>query len=190
MTPSSGSEMVEAPRQAEAAAETTSAPPAERGPGPWDRTELIINRPELQRRGQRALHGTLTALAWMVWGYLWLPLITLVAWYFGVRSFITEIVIPDRSTLVLTAIVYFIVIAVLGGSLLLWSRYNLQRFRDRSRRSASPPVTPEETMEWFELSAATLEDFRSAGSLVVEHGDDGEVTAVRDVDPLPEGAGE
>jgi biofilm PGA synthesis protein PgaD len=166
---------------------TLDAPPApvseldavERGPGPWDRSGLIIQRPELQPRAQRAIYGTVTAVAWVVWAYLWLPLVTLVAWYFGVRAFIREIVIPDQAVLLFTAVVYVLIIILLGGTLLLWSQYNLRRFGGEDRRAASPPVARHEVLGWFQIPETTLDTLQQSGSMVVEHGEHGDVTGVR-----------
>ncbi len=180
--------MSTAPGVAETGTPVAERPTAEgegkpRGPGPWDRSGLIIERPELQPRAQRAIYGTVTAVAWVVWAYLWLPLVTLIAWYFGVRAFIREIVIPDQMTLFLTAVTYVTVIIVLGGSLLVWSQYNLRRFGDAERRTAPIPVSREEVLAWFEIPAETLDEMRSGGSVVVEHGDEGNVTGVRPPEP-------
>ncbi len=150
-----------------------------RGPGPWDRSGLIIERPELQPRVQRAIYRTVTAVAWVVWAYLWLPLVTLVAWYFGVRSFVREIVVPDQMTMLFTAVAYMTVIIVLGGSLLVWSQYNLRRFGGTERRQAPEPLGRRELVDWFGISEETFEAMRSAGSVVVDHGEEGNVVGVR-----------
>jgi biofilm PGA synthesis protein PgaD len=164
--------------------ETAGIPvqPQDRGPGPWDRSGLVINRPELQPRAQRAIYGTATAVAWVVWAYLWLPLVTLIAWYFGVRAFIREIVIPDRVTLLLTGAVYLAVITVMGGALLVWSQYNLRRFGGAERRTEPSPVGREEILDWFDIPDATLQAMREERSVVVEHGAQGEVIGVRPSD--------
>jgi biofilm PGA synthesis protein PgaD len=153
------------------------------GPGPWDRSGLVIEQPELQPRTQRAIYGAVTAVAWVVWAYLWLPLVTLIAWYFGVRAFIREIVIPDRVTLLLTGVTYLAVIAVLGGALLAWSQYNLRRFGGAERRLEPRPIEREEVLAWFDISSGTLDAMQDEGSMVVEHGAQGEVTRVRRPEP-------
>jgi poly-beta-1,6-N-acetyl-D-glucosamine biosynthesis protein PgaD len=125
--------------------------PALGGPVLPDRRGLIIERPDLQPRRERVIYGTITAVAWVLWAYLWLPLVTLVAWYFGVRAFIREVVIPDRVTLLATGASYLLVIVVLGGALLVWSRYNLRRFGGEDRREASAPLGGEEIRAWFSI---------------------------------------
>jgi biofilm PGA synthesis protein PgaD len=166
----------------------TAAPPAPDPIGPGaqglpDRRGLIIERPDLQPRRERVIYGTITAVAWVLWAYLWLPLVTLVAWYFGVRAFVREVVVPDRLTLLATGASYLLVIVILGGTLLVWSRYNLRRFGGEDRRTASAPLGREEIRAWFAIPASTLEFMQDQGSVVVEHGEAGEVEGVRAPDP-------
>ncbi|TVP43467.1 MAG: poly-beta-1,6-N-acetyl-D-glucosamine biosynthesis protein PgaD [Gemmatimonadales bacterium] len=158
-------------------------PSGRRVPPRPDRNGLIIERPDLQPRRERIVYGTITAVAWALWMYLWLPLVTLVAWYFGARAFIREVVIPDRVTLLATGATYLLVILILGGALLVWSRYNLRRFGGEDRRTASAPLGREEIQAWFAIPATTLDFMRSEGSVVVQHGEAGEVEGVRAPDP-------
>jgi biofilm PGA synthesis protein PgaD len=167
-----------------APAPSAPTPPRSGGPGLPDRSGLIIERPDLQPRRERVIYGTITAAAWILWAYLWLPLVTLVAWYFGVRAFVREVVIPDRITLLATGATYLLVIVLLGGALLVWSRYNLRRFGGEDRRAASAPLADEEIRAWFAISPSTLAFMKGEGSVVVEHGESGEVEGVRIPDPL------
>ena len=62
----------------------------DRRPGP------VFDSPELQARSHRVIYSVMTFAAWIVWAWLWLPLVTLLGWYLGIRTFLREIVIPDR----------------------------------------------------------------------------------------------
>jgi biofilm PGA synthesis protein PgaD len=164
------------------------APPASAPPPRPDRSRLIIDQPRLQGRTQRVVSGAVTAVAWFVWAYLWLPLATLVAWYFGFRTFVREVIIPDSATVLSTGVTYLVIILVLGLILLAWSQYNLRRFGGEDRRSTSAPLTADEVTGWFGISHETLEALRSGGSLLLEHGPDAEVHGVRVQSPAPAGA--
>ncbi len=146
--------------------------------GPGKDTQVIFDRPELQARRHRWVYSTLTLVAWMLWMYLWLPVVTLAAWYLGARTFIREIVIPDPRTMATLALGYLIVVVILGVALVVWSRYNLRRFRGRERRHASHPVSDREMQEWFRISPEKMERLRWEGSLIIEHDDEGQVLAV------------
>ena len=142
---------------------------------------LVVDRPELQRNPQRLVYSVLTLVAWVVWVYLWLPLVTLVAWYFGLRIFLREIVIPDPRTMVTVGVVYGLVVLVLGGSLLVWSRYNVRRFRDRERREEVSPLSDQAISEWFGIPGETLAAFRSESSLTVHLDEHGQVQSASPV---------
>ncbi|MEA9922782.1 poly-beta-1,6-N-acetyl-D-glucosamine biosynthesis protein PgaD, partial [Xanthomonas campestris pv. raphani] len=49
-------------------------------------TPPIINLPQRLGRSRRLAYGAATAGAWMIYFYLWAPLATLIAWFFGLRS--------------------------------------------------------------------------------------------------------
>lgn len=146
--------------------------------GPGRDTEVIIDRPELQARRHRWTYSTLTLVAWAVWMYLWLPVVTIVAWYLGVRTFIREIMLPDRAVVLTLVLSYLAVIIVMGVILVVWSRYNLRRFRDLDRRRASPPVTDQVILEWFRCSPENMERLRVEKSVTVEYDEEGVILAV------------
>ncbi|TVP77726.1 MAG: poly-beta-1,6-N-acetyl-D-glucosamine biosynthesis protein PgaD [Gemmatimonadales bacterium] len=141
-------------------------------------TELIFDRPELQARRHRWAYTTLTLIAWVVWMYLWLPLITLLAWYFGIRALIREAVIPDPGTVLSIAAIYLLVVAILGGILIGWSRYNLRRFGGKDRRKEARGVPASEVAAHFGIREDTLADMRAGRSLVLSHSPGGRVSGV------------
>lgn len=142
------------------------------------RPGLIFDSPELQARSHRVIYSVMTFVAWIVWAWLWLPLITLLGWYLGVRTFIREIVIPDSGAMWASGLVYLLVILVIGIFLIVWSRYNVFRFGGEERRREAIPVTDSELRQTFELSPAALGRFRDEDSLVVEHDEEGRVAGV------------
>jgi len=107
-------------------------------PGPRTASaELIIEDPKLQSTGQKVLYGMLTLVFWMIWIYLWLPLITVAAWAFGVQRFVDFLLIEEGIE-ALTRVIefYLVVVAVMCGALLAWANYNRLRFTGHERRKA------------------------------------------------------
>lgn len=147
--------------------------------------ELVVDRPELQRDPQRMVYSTLTLIAWVVWAYLWLPLVSLVGWYFGIRVFVREIVIPDPRTMMMVILTYLVVVIGLGGALLVWSGYNVHRFRGKGRREDAPPLDDADVCEWFGIEQEVLERIRSADSMTLHLDDDGNIEDVADVPLVP-----
>jgi poly-beta-1,6-N-acetyl-D-glucosamine biosynthesis protein PgaD len=136
---------------------------------------LIIDRPDLQARHRRVLYSTATMAAWALWMYLWLPLVTLVAWWLGATQFVGEIVVPETRTMLRVGVMYFAIVLCVAAVLVGWSRYNLRRYGSRGRRQA-PPVTPDAAIAaYFRVSDEDLRIGRGARTLVIHHTDAGEV---------------
>lgn len=135
----------------------------------------IIYRPDLQPPARRALFSGITFVAWLMWFYLFLPLISVAAWWFGVESFRQYMFDPERSGYLLTLIGYAIVVAVTALVIISWSRYNQVRFGGPDRRQAMPPVTDEMMQEKFRLDAEMLENIQTAKTIELEFGEGGEL---------------
>ncbi len=139
---------------------------------------VIIDRPELQARWRRTVYSTITLVAWAAWMYLWLPAITLVAWFLGYRRFVGEIVAPDGGIILRATLVYLLIIGAMGLILILWSRYNVFRFRGKTRRGAGEPVSDREMMDRLEISPEHLSTLRGSNSAFIRYGEDGAVLHV------------
>lgn len=141
---------------------------------------LIIEDPKLQSTGKKVLYGSLTLLFWAVWIYLWLPLVTLAGWYFGVRRFV-DVMIVEQGIHTLHAVIAFYVatIAIMGGLLIGWATYNRIRFRGRERRQASP-VEPSSARLARALGRreSTVLQWQHQKALRVAHRGDGSIALV------------
>lgn len=111
--------------------------------------QLIIDRPELQAPVGRTVSRLLTLLAWTIYLYLWLPLITLAAWWVAVRIGIREVgALPapyfvDAETLWLLGKLALLAVVLLIG----WAEYNRVRFQGRERRGALRQVSLDESAQ-------------------------------------------
>lgn len=102
--------------------------------------EPMITRSDDVRPATRTLHGALTLAAWVLYAFLWLPLITLVAWLLGVRTTFIELHVrnhPFDPTLAITLPLLALACATL---LIGWAEWNRWRFADRERRAAHDDV--------------------------------------------------
>ena len=138
--------------------------------------ELIINKPKWQRRRHRVLFGSLTAVFWVAWVYLWMPVLALAGWTLGVRVGYDEMVVRGGFAGVVGLVkVYTLIIALLGGALLAWAYYNYFRFRGIERRRAFPRVTFANLSERYGIAPQMVEKWSHAKRLVVHHNDHGRV---------------
>jgi biofilm PGA synthesis protein PgaD len=127
----------------------------------------ILYRPELQSAGQRTLYSVLTLIAWTVWLYLFVPLLSLFAWWFGIEAFSLYLLEPaDRSDL-LTLLTYAGVVVLSAVVIVAWSIYNLRRYGGLDRRKPIPPVSDEELRARHDIDAATLAALREQRRVVL-----------------------
>ena len=119
---------------------------------------LVIDRPELQPPAQRAFFSALTVVLWTFYVYLLLPLVTLLAWYFGYNSIYEEMVMRSgwESLVKLMGFYGAIVLAMaftqIGWALVNWMRFAGKRDRRRERERVvdmgfSEPVFLTETID-------------------------------------------
>jgi biofilm PGA synthesis protein PgaD len=139
----------------------------------------LIERPDLQTRGQRTLYGSLTIAFWAFWIYLWVPLLALLAWLLGIEQAYQYMVQLGGYRQVLQVLEgYSLVILLLGGSLLLWAGYNIYRFRGVEKRSARPGVTHTDIAGDIDHDPLSVKRWHGTQRLVVSHDEAGRLIDV------------
>jgi biofilm PGA synthesis protein PgaD len=133
----------------------------------------IIDRPELRSPLRSGTELTITALAWALWVYLLMPLLTLILWAAGLRHvFIEEFRLDGMQGLASVAGFYLAGTVLVWLLLEAWSGYNRRRFAGRERRRQSRTASDEEIARRFGVDSATLQAARAARLLAVHFEDD------------------
>ncbi len=125
-------------------------------------TDVLIYSPQNQSHVQRGLYGTLTLVAWAVYFYLVLPLITLLLWWLGLRGSYMELWLPEAGfdrTLAFTLPLLAVACALL---LIGWAEINRARFQNRERRSQTDDAGPGDIADALGASHAFAERLRNA----------------------------
>ena len=140
---------------------------------------LIIDRPSLQSSSQRMIYPIITFAFWLLWIYIWLPLVSLIAWGFGVQLFYDEMILESGlEAFIEIAGTYGVVIILLGTSLITWALYNWRRFRNKERRSGSFSLAHKELAEHFDVNAVELALWHDSRRIIVHHNDHGDIKQV------------
>ena len=140
---------------------------------------IIINRPELQSPLQRATTRGITFVFWVIWIYLWLPLISLVAWWVGIQLFREHMLDNDGYQALFSDMhQYALTIAFIAVVMIGWARYNLLRFRDKDNRKVSKHVDPSDQAQYFKIEAQQLRLWQTAKRLVIRHDQQGDIADV------------
>lgn len=125
----------------------------------------VIYLPGLQHRVKRTLYGAITLLAWVIYAYLWLPLVTLLLWVVGVRLSFIELYLQQQRLDAALLVTLPLLLLACATLLIGWAEYNRFRFRGHERRLAQSDVRSDEVALALsatpELGAALL-DARSA----------------------------
>ena len=113
----------------------------------------IIDNPSLRSVLRGIGEWTFTTFMWVLWVYLFFPIIHIILWTLGIAYFY-EKVIAHSDYLQLLDLVQNCGLTVLGIFLLLWlwGVYNYRRFGKRNRRFDSTKVAPGEMAEFFDVS--------------------------------------
>lgn len=146
--------------------------------------DLILDSPSMQTLWQRYSSVIITFVFWVLWFFLWVPVITAIAWYLGLHLTYFEMFEMDGFKAVIQDFLAFLkVVALLGGSLAVWAGYNFLRFRGKDRRKAVSPVNVEEVASYFKLDPGLVLEQQKTKLLTVTFSEEGEIEAIK---PLKE----
>jgi biofilm PGA synthesis protein PgaD len=140
---------------------------------------LHINAPELLSRRRRMGDAFITGLMWIIYSYLWAPLVSLIAWLLGFE-FAYEVMVRAGGAQTLKSILLWyaamvgaIVVVVTG-----WSFVNRLRFANRERRSAGEMVSDQELASTFGIEMDSLENLRESQVVQLSLDDMGNICAI------------
>ncbi len=140
---------------------------------------LIINRPDLKSKPLILGEQILTIIFWGFWFYLWLPLISVLAWLLGFHVLYSHIVVLGGFEGFLRQLNVFCAGIVVASALLaLWSFYNLKRYGELNRRTGILVTDSEALKKTFSLSDAQLHLMQQAKHASVAFAPDGRIADV------------
>jgi biofilm PGA synthesis protein PgaD len=140
---------------------------------------MIIENPKLQSKTLRTVWLAVTMFMWLVYVYLWLPLISLLAWWFGYKTFKYHMVTLNGFLGLKSVFIgYFLVILGIGILLILWAKLEKFRFRHKKRRTGSRAVSHRAVAKHFNISEALLVSMQDEKIVTVEFNHHGEVADV------------
>jgi biofilm PGA synthesis protein PgaD len=147
---------------------------------------IRINAPELLSRRRRLGDTLITGLMWVLYTYLWAPLVSLIAWLLGFEFAYDVMVRAGGVKMLKQALVWYgltlacIIVVVTG-----WSIMNRLRFAQRNRRQAGKVVGDSEMAATFEIDTKTLADLRGARIARVSLDENGAIERI-ETNPRPQ----
>ncbi len=143
--------------------------------------DLLINEPQLQSLQHKLGDTVLTAAMWGIYLYLWLPLVSLVAWLFGIQLFYHELIEAGGYLELLDKVaLYATVIPAIFVVIISWSLSNQRRFRGQERRNEVSEISPAEMTAFFDVTTGEFERLRAASRIVVAIDENGRIEHIDD----------
>jgi biofilm PGA synthesis protein PgaD len=110
----------------------------------------IIDYPGLKGALLNMGEWSFTACMWILWGYLFLPLLNILLWLIGIRHFYATIIVEAHYHDVMamarkTGWLVIVVFLLLRG----WGIYNYYRFGKHERRISVSPASTRQLAEFF-----------------------------------------
>ncbi len=143
--------------------------------------DLLINEPQLQSLQHKLGDTVLTAAMWGIYLYLWLPLVSLVAWLFGIQLFYHELIEAGGYLELLDKVaLYATVIPAIFVVIISWSLSNQRRFRGQERRNEVSEISPAEMTAFFDVTTGEFERLRAASRIVIAIDENGRIEHIDD----------
>jgi biofilm PGA synthesis protein PgaD len=145
--------------------------------------ELHIDMPELLSGPRRVGDALATGFMWMVYSYLWAPLVSLLAWLLGFE-FAYDVMIRAGGLRGFKAEMYWYGLMLLGIITVVtgWSMLNRYRFSRISRRNESLVIGDAEITEFYGITNEQLEAMRKTRMARLSISEDGSIVQVADAE--------
>ena len=136
--------------------------------------QMYYSAPEELTPRERARDTLITAMLWAVYLYLWVPLVSLLAWAMGFEFAYDVMVRAGGATDLLPILLeYLVVVSIIFSAFTIWSVSNRLRFRDLNRRSRRAPVGDESLAEYFRVPIEQIAAMRARKVIHISVDDEG-----------------
>ncbi|CAB1210339.1 poly-beta-1,6-N-acetyl-D-glucosamine biosynthesis protein PgaD [Acinetobacter bouvetii] len=124
-----------------------------------------IDRPEYVRN--KSVGYSLQIVGWFVFMWLFMPILTILFWWFEGKTIYQQLVIQARPDSPLSLINIMTMILVFTGILFLWATYNWIRFHGKDRRKAPSAINEQQLASSFKVSTTDIVNMQQARNLTL-----------------------
>ncbi len=145
----------------------------------------VIDNSDRLSTSHRVFWGGVTGVFWLLYIYLWLPLITLAMWLLGFNNAIVELYLPAGRVDAYLLITLPLIALVCAVVLSTWAEYNRQRFQGVDRRRGSERVDIETIARSLGAGAEVAAAMHNGKHMTLTMSDEATPVAVREHAPGP-----
>lgn len=141
--------------------------------------KVLIDSPQLLSRRHRVADTLITGFMWLVYSYLWAPLISLVAWLLGFE-FAYDVMVRAGGFETLKEVIrfYLIVVAIIFVVVAGWSTINRRRFARHDRRQTIDSVPDTEIAAYFGIRGEQLTLLRESRISQIGVNEEGQIVSI------------
>jgi len=123
---------------------------------------IYFSAPEEMSAREKARDTLITAILWAVYLYLWVPLVSLLAWALGFE-FAYEVMVRAGGARDLLPILleYAVVVSIIFSAFTIWSVSNRLRYKDLERRTRRVAVSDAALATYFRIPQSQIAAMRS-----------------------------
>ena len=145
----------------------------------------VIDNSDRLSTSHRVFWGGVTGVFWLLYIYLWLPLITLAMWLLGFNNAIVELYLPAGRVDAYLLITLPLIALVCAVVLSTWAEYNRQRFQGVDRRRGSERVDIETIARSMGAGAEVAAAMHNGKHMTLTMSEEATPMAVREHAPGP-----
>lgn len=145
----------------------------------------IICNPDHVPAARRTFWGAVTAIFWVAYIYLWMPLITLLLWILGIRKGYAELYLREHSIEPFIFVALPIMALIATVMLVTWAEYNRYRFSGHDRRKAMDDVPLKKVAERIGATSAIASGLQRAKAVTLHMNEDANPVGVSVLPIMP-----
>ena len=137
-------------------------------------SDTTIYARDLLTKKARNRDTLLTIIMWALYAYLWLPLISLIAWWLGIRFAYGLVERAGGPANLVHLLFWFgIFLLIIAIAVIGWSRIQMFMFKSGERRKRGPVLTKEQEIAYWEIDEQQFSAVRDGRNMLVDLDEDG-----------------
>ncbi|WP_353144311.1 poly-beta-1,6-N-acetyl-D-glucosamine biosynthesis protein PgaD [Acinetobacter pragensis] len=132
-----------------------------------------IDKPEYVRR-KSAGYG-LMAIGWVIWMWLFLPVLTLLFWWFEGTVVYTQVVEQTQPMTSISVLKLMVCIGIFISALFIWASYNWVRFHGEDRRQSPENIDDAGLARSFNIQPHEIVQMRQSKNITLHYSEEGQL---------------
>ena len=142
--------------------------------------DTTIQMRQMLTARQRAREAFITTALWALYGYLWLPLVSLVAWYMGLDFAYEKVIQAGGPEELILLLLWFCIVCLVSLLVVVtWSGLQHSKYKGKGeRRTTAPVLDLEAEREFWRIEESLQQQMKAAKVQTVSLDDNARIVSV------------